>query len=413
MVDSKIEWIGLIPDSWSLKPIQFTLREINVKNSPVKTDQVLSLVKDKGVMLYEEKGNQGNKAKEDVSQYKLAYPGTLVVNSMNILIGSVGISDYFGCVSPVYYVFTDTDKSDIRFVGYIFQTREFQKELRKYANGILEIRMRVSTYDIFKRKIPVPSKEQQTKIANYLDKICSSLDSTCNEIEDQIERLKDYRRSVITHATTKGLASNVGMRDSGIDWVGEIPSHWEIKKLKFVSKVRDEKLTSNSGNDYFALENLVSWTGKYEPTENVYDTKGSIKCKKGDVVFGKLRPYLAKVFLVDFDRCCSSEFATFYDFNGISKFYFYLLISQGFVNAVDMSTYGTKMPRANIEFIKNVKIPIPPVNEQIAIVDYLDKSCSKIDSWIDKKERLLASLRDYKKSLIYEYVTGKKEVPNE
>ena len=154
--DSGIEWIGAIPARWELKRIQHAISEIKVKNSPVQTEQVLSLVKDKGVMLYEDKGDVGNKAKEDVSEYKLAYPNTLIVNSMNILIGSVGLSNYFGCVSPVYYVFKETPEADLRFINYIFNTREFQKELRKYANGILEIRLRVSASDIFKRKTPLP-----------------------------------------------------------------------------------------------------------------------------------------------------------------------------------------------------------------------------------------------------------------
>lgn len=153
MKDSGIEWIGEIPQNWNLSRLQYSLEEINIKNEPIRSKQVLSLVKDVGVMLYENKGDVGNKAKENLNEYKLAYPNSLVVNSMNILIGSVGISNYFGCVSPVYYVFKETDFADIRFINYIFNTKEFQKELRKYANGILEIRLRVSVYDIFKRLI--------------------------------------------------------------------------------------------------------------------------------------------------------------------------------------------------------------------------------------------------------------------
>ena len=126
---NSIEWIGKVPNGWSLNRIQNCIQEVKIKNNPIQTTQVLSLVKDKGILLYENKGNQGNKAKEDVSEYKLAYPNTMIVNSMNILIGAVGISDYFGCVSPVYYVFKEKDNSDIRFINYIFNTREFQKNL--------------------------------------------------------------------------------------------------------------------------------------------------------------------------------------------------------------------------------------------------------------------------------------------
>ena len=202
MKDSGIEWVGEIPATWDLNRIQCCLREINVQNSPIQTTQVLSLVKDVGVMLYEEKGDIGNTAKTDVRGYKLAYPNTLVVNSMNILIGSVGISKYFGCVSPVYYVFCETEIADLRYINYIFNTRDFQKELRKYANGILEIRLRVSAYDIFKRKIPLPSKEEQVCIADYLDSKCEEIDSIIAQKKEQLAVLADYKKSVIYEYVT-------------------------------------------------------------------------------------------------------------------------------------------------------------------------------------------------------------------
>ncbi len=189
MKDSGIQWIGEIPSDWKLNRIQYCLLEIKEKNLPIQTSQVLSLVKDKGVMLYEDKGNIGNKAKENITDYKLAYPNTLIVNSMNILIGSVGISNYFGCVSPVYYVFKETDNVELRFINYIFNTRELQTELRKYANGILEIRLRVSADDIFKRKISLPSIYEQKKIANYLDIKCNETDSLVSDIQSQIDIL--------------------------------------------------------------------------------------------------------------------------------------------------------------------------------------------------------------------------------
>ena len=137
MKDSGQEWIGTIPESWDTNRIRYCLDEVNVKNSPVKTEQILSLVKDKGVMLYEEKGDVGNKAKEDITGYKVAFPNTLIVNSMNILIGSVGISQYKGCVSPVYYVFREKDYSDLRFINYIFNILLSQK--RYYSRSKLFI----------------------------------------------------------------------------------------------------------------------------------------------------------------------------------------------------------------------------------------------------------------------------------
>lgn len=202
MKDSGIEWIGKIPADWDTVRLAFCLDEVNVNNKPVKTNNILSLIKDKGVVPYEEKGNQGNKSKDDINEYKLAYPNTLVVNSMNVLIGSVGLSKYFGCVSPVYYVFKATKSSDLRFINYIFTTRQFQKELRKYANGILEIRLRVSAKDIFKRKIPIPSKQEQQAIADFLDAKCQEIDEVVATKCEQLNVLADYKKALIFEYVT-------------------------------------------------------------------------------------------------------------------------------------------------------------------------------------------------------------------
>ena len=268
MKDSGVNWINDIPKDWGLTRLQYCLTEVKVNNSPIQTEQVLSLVKDVGVMLYEEKGDVGNKAKTDVSEYKLAYPNTLIVNSMNILIGSVGISNYFGCVSPVYYVFREKEDTDLRYINYIFNTREFQKELRKYANGILEIRLRVSSNDIFKRLIPLPSKKEQKAIADFLDNKCAEIDALSADIQSEIDTLQAYKRSVITEAVTKGLDKNAPMKDSGIEWCPKIPIQWSIMPSKYLfanSDVRkwdgDELLTSSqkygiiSQEEYMKREN--------------------------------------------------------------------------------------------------------------------------------------------------------------
>ena len=133
MMKSNIQWIGEYPNSWKLDRLSWHMTEINEKNNPIKTTKILSLTNKLGVVPYEEKGNQGNVAKENHDEYKLAYPNTIVANSMNILIGSVGKCDYFGCVSPVYYVFKPNKNENIDFLNYIFQTEQFQKELRCYA----------------------------------------------------------------------------------------------------------------------------------------------------------------------------------------------------------------------------------------------------------------------------------------
>lgn len=412
MMKSNIQWIGEYPNSWKLDRLSWHMTEINEKNNPIKTTKILSLTNKLGVVPYEEKGNQGNVAKENYDEYKLAYPNTIVANSMNILIGSVGKCDYFGCVSPVYYVFKPNKNENIDFLNYIFQTEQFQKELRCYANGILEIRLRLSSNDIIKREIPYPPLPIQNKIVAVLNDKTSKIDALIENENKQIEKLEEYRKAVITKAVTKGLDPNAKMKDSGVEWVGNIPEGWEVKKLKYCFESKVKKY-SFGDYPYIALENVESFSGQYvftETNEN-YNLKDSLLASKDDVVFGKLRPYLAKAYLVLEPSCVSSEFAVFGAENGSNTRYLkYLFLSLGFIDVINSSTYGTKMPRANLGFIDNLYIAIPSNDEQGKIADFLDKKCCEIQNAILLKKSKTEKLQQYKKSLIYEYVTGKKAV---
>lgn len=412
MKDSGIEWIGDIPLQWSTDRLQWHLEEINVSNNPVQTEEILSLTIEAGVIPYSEKGNQGNKAKEDCSQYKIAYPDTLVVNSMNVIIGAVGISKYHGCVSPVYYVFKATENTDLRYIYYLFTNIGFQKEMRKHAKGIMEIRLRISSSDMLRLFVPNPTLEEQKRIASFLDRKCAEIDSVIADTQRTIEEYKKLKQSVITQSVTKGIRGERPMKDSGIEWIGEIPVEWETKKIKFSADFIQRKYTSEDGTiNYIGLENIVSWNGQYVETESDYDREQSLICEDGDILFGKLRPYLAKVYISTQKQCCSGEFAIIRAHKDVvTRFLWYQLISHGFIFIVDRSTYGTKMPRANVEFIKNVGVAIPSINEQREIIDYLDAKCGEMDKLISAKQQLLEELESYKKSVIYEYVTGKKQV---
>ena len=194
--DSYIDWVGSIPYEWETVPLKYVISEINEKNNPIRFNNILSLTNTLGVVPYEEKGNQGNNSKEDITQYKLAYKDTIIVNSMNLKIGSVGLSKYDGCVSPVYYVFKGKSNTDIRFINYLFQS-EFQKYLGKFGKGILEIREKIAMYDVLHAYIPYPSYDIQKRIANYLDEKCSLIDNIIVENNKEIELLNEYRVSFI------------------------------------------------------------------------------------------------------------------------------------------------------------------------------------------------------------------------
>lgn len=299
---------------------------------------------------------------------------------------------------------------DSKFLFYSLQSFDFLSEFSLHLTGMIG---GVKIGEIKNLYISYPDDlGEQHKIACFLDRKIGQIDNLISNQEKQIEKLKEYRQAIITKAVTKGLDPNVPMKDSGIEWIGKIPCNWEILRLKYCFSVRNEKY-ENGNYDYVALENVESFSGKYIATESnaFYSLAETIRANRNDVIFGKLRPYLSKAFLIAKDCYVSSEFAVLYGLGGNrTSFLKYLLISSKFIDVINSSTYGTKMPRANIDFIRNLGIAIPDVKTQKEIVNYLDETCSKIDWLIDVKVKKIAQLSNYKKSLIYEYVTGKKRV---
>lgn len=420
MKDTEIEWIGTIPDSWHLDRLQWHLGEIKESNNPVKTQQVLSLTNKLGVIPYEEKGEQGNKSKENVDEYKLAYPDTIVANSMNILIGSVGKCNYFGCVSPVYYVFKPKNGENIDFLNYIFQLTQFQKELRKYANGILEIRLRVSSNDILKRQIAFPSEKEQQRIVTFLDKKTAKIDQLIEIENKQIEKLKEYKQAVITEAVTKGLDKSAPMKDSGVEWIGKIPEEWNIIQTKFLFEIITGS-TPDSG-DTNNWDGDIKWITPADfKTENVYVEKGKRNISlvglkscsttvipKDNIIFSKRAP-IGLVAININDLCTNQGCLSCVKKGNFSTKYFYYQMSV-MTEFFELFGSGTTFKEISAQKFGSFKLIFPDVQAQFNIVAYLDKKCAEIDSLIAIKQKKIDMLNEYKKSLIYEYVTGKKEV---
>ena len=195
------------------------------------------------------------------------------------------------------------------------------------------------------------------------------------------------------------------MKPSGIDWIGDIPDEWDITKVRFVTKLRSEQGFYNSDDKYIGLENISSYTGEYISTESEYDAGIYDLYKTGDLLFSKLRPYLAKALIADDCGFCTGELAVIKEYNGDIRYLFYYMLSDGFLKMVDASTYGAKMPRASWDYIKNLQIPVIGKAEQQAIANFLDKECAQIDSIAADLEKQIALLQQYKKSLITETVT--------
>lgn len=427
MKDSEVEWIRKIPSNWIKKKIKFLLKQRLENNAPIKTTNILSLTAKQGVIPLSEKEGGGNKPKEDLSAYRLAYPGDIVLNSMNVLSGSVGLSKYFGCVSPVYYMLRPISTlDDVRFYNYIFQTKEFQSSLKGLGNGILvketsngklnTIRLRIPIDKLGNQYLAVPPYTIQNKIADFLDKKCSEIDSLSADIQTEIDTLEEYKKSVITEAVTKGLNPDVEMKDSGVEYIGTYPSLWTLKKLKYTFKERNER--SLTGSEL--LLSVSQYKGVIPSSENSMRTMqpnsliGYKKVYKDDLVFNKLNPTLARFGKSEYEGITSPEFSIYIiDSNQLyTKFLEYILRTEKYSKEYGRITLGVGdgYTRLYTNQLGNVYVAVPSLVEQEQILLFLKSIIDEIDKTLSEKKEQLTTLAEYKKSLIYEYVTGKKEV---
>ena len=294
-------------------------------------------------------------------------------------------------------------------LGYLLKSYPFQEEFYRYGKGIVADLWSTNYSEMKNIIIPYPSLEEQQSIVNFLDNATCKIDTLIQKQQNLIELLKEKRQALISHAVTKGLNPHVKMKDSGIAWLGEVPEYWEVRRLKYNLVLQTNKVTIDE-HEVIALENIESKTGKYIPTESSYQGE-DVEFKKGDILFGKLRPYLAKVYKCNSSGVAFGDLLTFrpnqyFD----SSFAFYSMLSEEFINIVDSSTYGAKMPRASSEFINEMFLATPPLDEQINIAKSLDSITCKIDTLISKAEKAIELLKERRTALISATVTGKIDV---
>ena len=435
--DKNQEWIGSIPKKWNLKKIKYVLAQRNEKNIPIKSKNILSLTAKQGVIPYAEKEGGGNKPKTDFSAYKLAYPGDIVMNSMNILSGAVGLSKYFGCVSPVYYMLhCQKNEDDIRYFYYVFANKFFQNSLLGIGNGILmkesengtfnTIRMRIPINKLNNMSVPYPQPQDQKRIADFLDKKVSQIDDISKKIQQEITDLEDYRKSIIVKAVTKGLNPDVPMKDSGIPWIGKMPENWKLERVKLITTSLNKGISPNYiiakgtpiitqamfSQGYLNFHNIKYGSDPFELNQ-----KGQVKSE--DILFATTGGgVLGKVFFVDQIEkgyLASADVCIIRTNNKVfsSKLLYYIFsINYNLFNGL-MATGSTNQIHLNMFQFKNMHIPVMPKTDQKKILKFIDQKASKINKLIDKKHKILDFLNQYKQSIIYEYVTGKKQVPTE
>lgn len=427
MKDSGVQWLGNVPNNWNIKPLYACLDEINQKNSPVVTTNILSLTNTDGVIPYSERGNQGNKSKENFEEYKVVYPNTIVANSMNILIGSVGLSQYEGCVSPVYYVYAAKPQVDIRYMNYLFQMELFQKRLRQFANGILEIRLRVSSHDILHQKVAIPDYDEQQAIADYLDQTCSKIDEIIAEAKASIDEYKNFRQSVISEAVLNGIEQH-NYKNVDLEWIASIPDTWGVMPLKrYFTYQKGLPITKadllENGDKVISYGQIHAKfnTGvtvderliRYVSHEYSLSNSESL-CSKGDIILADTsedKDGCGNAVYIDKDEMIFAGYHTIILKSNVdNKYLAYLFTSNKWRSQIRKRVQGVKLFSVTLKILNQCSIILPPVNEQIDIVKYLDEKTAIIDACISEKESLINDLEAYKKSLIYEVVTGKRRV---
>lgn len=394
MKDSGIPWIGEIPEGWGIDTIGnlYTLRTEKVSD---KDYAPLSVTK-MGVVPQLETAAKT----DDGDNRKLVRVGDFAINSRSDRRGSCGISPYDGSVSLINLVLTPRGQMYPRFYNWLFHTELFADEFYKWGHGIVDDLWTTRWQEMKRISIVSPSYQEQQRIAEFLDRKCGEVDEMIGLQEQIIEELKAYKQSVITEAVTKGLNPAAPMRDSGIEWIGSIPKHWEIAYLKRFCKV-------NSGRE---IE--IELEQDSDNAVPVYGSGGVFKYTNkpqfnGEVVMFGRKGTLGKPIYAN-GRFWAVDTMYYLTFGNLleARYCFYQLVAFNWEPYITQ----TALPSIVATDIVNTSFAFPSIAEQQAIADYLDDKCADIDALIATKQQKIDSLKEYKKSIIYEYVTGKREV---
>jgi len=396
-----------VPEEWSIIPCGVFFKEKSIKNT--EGEMNLSVYRDYGVIPKDSRDDNHNRVSEDTSNYKLVESGDFVLNKMKGWSGSLGVSEYRGIVSPSYTVLEPVREIHNKYFHYLLRSETYRQMYESLSYGV-----RIGQWELRYRdfkQIPslYPPIDEQKLISRYLDKKTEQVDSLVKKIQKKIELLKEQRTSLINQCVTKGLDPNVEMKDSGVEWIGEIPKHWEVKKLKYVSTQISKKRTPVDGDIKISPENVESSTGRITNFYSDYDTEGQVfQC--GDILFNKLRVYLKKVILCDFEGLSMGEMIVIRPSTISNVFLHRVLNSDGFINHVNSLSEGVKLPRPSVSKIFDSYVPVPPTNDQLDISTLIEQKTKLIDHVIDRYINRIDLTNEYRQSLISSVVTGKVRV---
>ena len=427
--DSNIEWLGKIPSNWNLikGKYLFTLRTTKGNTKQV---ELLSPTQEYGVIpqkLYEKlTGMRPVKLKSntDLNQMKSIYKGDFCI-SLRSFQGGFEYSNYDGIVSPAYQVFYPSKQVNRNYFKYLFKDKSFIQKLNSYTMSLRDGK-NIAFSDFGNTYLPFPALDEQNKIADFLDKKVSQIDNLSKNIQQEITDLEDYRKSIIVKAVTKGLNPDVPMKDSGIPWIGKMPENWKLERVKLITTSLNKGISPNYiiakgtpiitqamfSQGYLNFHNIKYGSDPFELNQ-----KGQVKSE--DILFATTGGgVLGKVFFVDQIKkgyLASADVCIIRTNNKVfsSKLLYYIFsINYNLFNGL-MATGSTNQIHLNMFQFKNMHIPVMPKTDQKKILKFIDQKASKINKLIDKKHKILDFLNQYKQSIIYEYVTGKKQVPTE
>ena len=398
--NSGIPWIGEIPESWNVSKVKDAFVRKNVKahqENPI----VLSLARS-GVKVRDISNNEGQIA-ESYFDYNPVDVDDLLINPMDLYSGAnCSISKVKGVISPAYVNLRHKENVCPRYYDYYFKTQYWAMAFFAHGKGIsFDNRWTLGIDTLFNYYIPSPSYEEQKAIADFLDKKCDEIDKMIAIQEKFIEELKAYKQSVITETVCRGLNPNVQLKDSGVDWIDVTPEHWEVRAIKTMALLKSgDNLTSLDIDENVTLYPVYGGNGvrgyysQYNH-DGDYALIGRQGALCGNVNYGYGKFWATEHCVVCHPKC-----------NFILKWFGESL------RAMNLNQYSlsSAQPGISVDRINNVKMLVPPIQEQQEIAYYLDEKCNKIDSLITIKQQKIEELQDYKKSLIYEYATGKKQV---
>lgn len=409
MKDSGIEWVGKVPTNWQVLPNKYIMKKFKDICWKYNDENILSLSIN-GVVV--RNFDDGGKVPASFDGYQFLYPNNLLMClfDYDVTPRCIGLIKNKGITSPAYSQFKMLNDNYTNYFYYYYLMLDYDKTILHLAKNL---RHSFTEDQLGNIKVLKPSVEEQHKIAHYLDVKCYQIDSLLSQIQEQIDTLEQYKKSVITEAVIKGLNRDVEMKDSGIEWASKIPSHWQSMPNKYIMTKVKNLCSKYSG------ENILSLTMN---GVIIRDLEAGGKMPTSFDGYQFVYPGNLLMCLFDYDvtpRCIglvknegitSPAYSQFEIRNGNYApyyYYYYLMID----NTKELLHLAKNLRHSfTEEQLGAICVPVPPVQEQKQIVEYLDNKCSQIDSIISDKKKQLETLEQYKKSLIYEYVTGKKEV---